>query len=241
MGNPSTRLAGEGRAALVADIEAVTRELPHLDPDLREVMTGFFSLVSAQTAEVGRTRQRCARRIKRFVASGTLEHSRGVTRQLNDALTSAHDLLSISLADSRIGIEVPLVRTDFNSIGAVAFKIRDAIPPSQAETSHGEVNLSAFSALASQVDAAELADLVNGAVAAGPLALSDAIGMLDSAYLGHVIVLWSWALKQPLSQPESDAESVRVRFRSLEGADREIEIPRLVFTEPIPTASESML
>jgi len=65
--------------------------------------------------------------------------------------------------------------------------------------------------------------------------------MLDSAYLGHVIVLWSWALKQPLSQPESDAESVRVRFRSLEGADREIEIPRLVFTEPIPTASESML
>ncbi|MCC5582423.1 DUF3375 family protein, partial [Microtetraspora sp. AC03309] len=162
----------EQRAALVADIEAVTRELPHLDPDLREVMTGFFSLVSAQTAEVGRTRQRCARRIKRFVASGTLEHSRGVTRQLNDALTSAHDLLSISLADSRIGIEVPLVRTDFNSIGAVAFKIRDAIPPSQAETSHGEVNLSAFSALASQVDAAELADLVNGAVAAGPLALS---------------------------------------------------------------------
>ncbi len=72
----------------------VTRQLPHLDPDLRAVMTGFFSLVSAQTAEVGRTRQRCARRIKRFVASGTLEQSRGVTRQLNDALASAHELLS---------------------------------------------------------------------------------------------------------------------------------------------------
>ncbi|WP_264077790.1 DUF3375 domain-containing protein [Mycolicibacterium houstonense] len=228
----------EQRAALVADIDAVTRELPHLDPGLREVMTGFFSLVSAQTAEVGRTRQRCARRIKRFVASGTLEHSRGVTRQLNDALASAHELLSVSLADSRIGIEVPLVRTDFNSIGAVAFKIRDAIPPSQAETAEGEVNLSAFSALASQVDAAELADLINGAVASGPLSLPDAIGMLDSAYLGHVIVLWSWALKQPAP---GDAESVRVRFRSLEGADREIEIPRLVFTEPIPTATESML
>lgn len=230
----------EQRAALVSDIEMVTRQLPHLDPDLRAVMTGFFSLVSAQTAEVGRTRQRCARRIKRFVASGTLEQSRGVTRQLNDALASAHELLSVSLADSRIGIEVPLVRTDFNSIGAVAFKIRDAIPPSQAESSEGEVNLSAFSALASQVDAAELAELINGAVAAGPLSLPDAIGMLDSAYLGHVIVLWSWALKQHQPGVES-AQSVQVRFRSLEGADREIEIPRLVFTEPIPTASESIL
>ena len=229
----------EQRAALVSDIEEVTRELPHLDPDLREVMTGFFSLVSAQTAEVGRTRQRCARRIKRFVASGTLEHSRGVTRQLNDALNSAQELLGVSLADSRIGVPVPLVRTDFNSIGAVAFKIRDAIPPSPAEPSDGQVNLSAFSALASQVDAAELAEVVNGAVASGPLPLPDAIELLDSAYLGHVIVLWSWALKQPLTQPDTDA--VRVRFRSLEGADREIEIPRLVFTEPIPTASESML
>ena len=31
----------------------------------------------------------------------------------------------------------------------------------------------------------------------GPLSLPDAVGLLDSAYLGHVIVLWSWALKQP--------------------------------------------
>lgn len=62
--------------------------------------------------------------------------------------------------------------------------------------------------------------------------------MLDSAYLGHVIVLWSWALKQPAV---GNAESVRVRFRSLEGPDREIEVPKLVFTEPIPIVSESLL
>lgn len=228
----------EQRAALMADIEMVTAQLPHLDPGLREVMTGFFSLVSAQTAEVGRTRQRCARRIKRFVASGTLEESRGVTRQLNDALASAHELLSVSLVDSRVGLEIPLARPDVSSIGAVAFKIRDAVPPTPAEPSAGEVNLSAFAALAAQVDAAELADLVNGAVESGPLPLPEAIGMLESAYLGHVIVLWSWALKQPNAD---SPESVRVRFQSLEGADREIEVPRLVFTEPIPTATESLL
>ncbi|MCV7287947.1 DUF3375 domain-containing protein [Mycolicibacterium wolinskyi] len=228
----------EQRAGLVADIEMVTSQLPHLDPGLREVMTGFFTLVSAQTAEVGRTRQRCARRIKRFVASGTLEESRGVTRQLNDALASAHDLLKVSLADSRVGLEVPLARADFNSIGAVAFKIRDAVPPTPAEPSDGEVNLSAFAALAAQVDATELADLVNAAVERGPLPLPEAIGMLDSAYLGHVIVLWSWALKQP---HDDGIETVRVRFQSLEGADREIEVPALVFTEPIPIVSESLL
>ncbi|MGV0744000.1 DUF3375 domain-containing protein [Mycolicibacterium sp. XJ870] len=232
----------EQRAALVADIALVTSQLPQLDPGLREVMTGFFTLVSAQTAEVGRTRQRCARRIKRFVASGTLEESRGVTRQLNDALASAHDLLNVSLVDSRLGMEVPLARADLNSIGAVAFKIRDAVPPTPAQSSDGEVNLSAFAALATQVDAAELAELINDAVESGPLPLPEAIGMLDSAYLGHIIVLWSWALKQPLKQPSVDgAESVRVRFQSLEGADREIEVPRLVFTEPIPTVSESLL
>lgn len=228
----------EQRAGLVADIEMVTSQLPHLDPGLREVMTGFFTLVSAQTAEVGRTRQRCARRIKRFVASGTLEESRGVTRQLNDALASAHELLKVSLADSRVGLEVPLARADFNSIGAVAFKIRDAVPPTPAEPSDGEVNLSAFAALAAQVDATELADLVNAAVERGPLPLPAAIGMLDSAYLGHVIVLWSWALKQP---HDDGIETVRVRFQSLEGADREIEVPALVFTEPIPIVSESLL
>lgn len=226
------------RAGLVADIAMVTSRLPTLDPDLREVMSGFFNLVSAQTAEVGRTRQRCARRIKRFVASGTLEQSRGVTRQLNDALASAHELLNVSLVDSRVGMEVPLARADFNSIGAVAFKIRDSIPPTPAESSEGEVNLSAFAALAQQVDAAELAELVNSALTAAPLSLPDAIGLLESAYLGHVIVLWSWALRQPHAD---GAESVRVRFQSVEGTDREIEVPRLVFTEPIPTASESLL
>ncbi len=50
--------------------------------------------------------------------------------------------------------------------------------------------------------------------------------------LGHVIVLWSWALTQP--NPEA-TESTTVRFRSLDGRDREIAVPRLTFTEPITT------
>ena len=75
-------------------------------------------------------------------------------------------------------------------------------------------------------------DLLNHAITDGPVSLPDAVAMLDTAYLGHVIVLWSWALKQP--NPES-IESATVRFRSLDGRDREMAVPRLAFTEPITT------
>jgi hypothetical protein len=80
-----------------------------------------------------------------------------------------------------------------------------------------------------------MSDMINDAITDGPLSLPDAVEMLDSAYLGHVIVLWSWALKQPVhpAAAAKAAESVTVRFQSLDGRDREMEVPQLMFTEPI--------
>jgi Protein of unknown function (DUF3375) len=78
-----------------------------------------------------------------------------------------------------------------------------------------------------------MSDMLNTAISTGPVSLPDAVAMLDIAYLGHVIVLWSWALKQP--NPDNTSESATVRFRSLDGRDREIAVPRLTFTEPITT------
>ena len=229
----------EQRASVLADIAAATANLPGLDPGLREVMSGFFSLVSQQIGEVLRTEQRCGQRIKRFFASGTLEQSRGIARQLNEALSAAQELLKVSLADSRIGMEAPLARPAITSIGALTFKIRDPTPPAPAQPSDGEVNLSAFAALAAQVDVTALAEMINLSVNVSPVSLPEAVAMLESAYLGHVIVLWAWALKQPAVGAGEDA--VRVRFRSIDGPDREIEVPRLMFSEPIPTATESLL
>jgi len=77
-----------------------------------------------------------------------------------------------------------------------------------------------------------MSDMLNQARRDGPVSLPDAVAMLDTAYLGHIIVLWSWALTQP--DPETE-ESTTVRFRSLDGRDREIAVPRLTFTEPITT------
>jgi hypothetical protein len=83
-----------------------------------------------------------------------------------------------------------------------------------------------------------MSEMINTAISSGTkLSLPDAVAMLDAAYLGHVIVLWSWALKQPESGQVS--ESVTVRFQSLDGRDREMEVPYLSFTEPVSTLMEA--
>lgn len=218
------------RAEFEADIATVAATLPELDPELRKVMAGFFELVGHQIDEVERIQQRCAQRIKRFTAFGTLEQTRGVARQLNDAIGAARVLLKVSLTDSRLPIDVPLARHAISSVGALSFKINDLSAPKPAQIAEGEVDLSTFAALTTQVDAPAMSEMINTALRDAPLSLPDAVAKLDSAYLGHVIVLWSWALKQPGAQ---HAEPATVRFRSLDGRDREIEVPNLMFTEPV--------
>ncbi len=228
----------ESRARLVADIDTITRHLPAIDTGLRAVMDNFFGLVNQQMTEVGRTRQRCARRIRRFVAAGTLEQSRGIARQLNDALSTANALLKTSLADRRIGYELPVATPTVTSVGRLAFEIRDPAPPEKALPADVTTNLESFASLAGQVDTVELTEVVNTAVLAGPVALGDVLAQVEEPYLAHVIVLWAWALKQPGDAP---AETVTVRFRSLGGQDRQIEVPALTFTEPIPTVEVDLV
>jgi hypothetical protein len=223
------------RAEFEADVAAVAEALPALDPALRKVMAGFFELVGHQIDEVERIQQRCAQRVKRFTAFGTLEQSRGVARQLNEAIGAARALLKTSLTDSRLDLELPLARHAFSSVGALSFRIGDLSNPKPAQAAGNEVDLSSFSALTTQVDAPAISELINAEINSGAqLSLADAVSMLDSAYLGHVIVLWSWALKQPgAGRAGQIPASATVRFQSLDGRDREMEVPHLMFTEPI--------
>jgi len=222
------------RAEFEADVAAVAEALPALDPALRKVMAGFFELVGHQIDEVERIQQRCAQRVKRFTAFGTLEQSRGVARQLNEAIGSARALMKASLTDSRLDLELPLARHAISSVGALSFRIGDLTNPKPAAAAGNEVDLSSFAALTTQVDAPAMSELINAEINSGAqLSLPDAVALLDSAYLGHVIVLWSWALKQPVKTDTAALESVTVRFQSLDGRDREMEVPHLMFTEPI--------
>ena len=234
------------RAEFEADVAAVAEALPALDPALRKVMAGFFELVGHQIDEVERIQQRCAQRVKRFTAFGTLEQSRGVARQLNEAIGAARALLKASLTDSRLDLELPLARHAISSVGALSFRIGDLSNPRPAQAADNDVDLSSFAALTTQVDAPAMSEMINTAITAGPLSLPDAVEMLSTdgqgAYLGHVIVLCSWALKQTVHPADSvrATESVTVRFQSLDGRDREMEIPHLMFTEPISSLLEAV-
>jgi hypothetical protein len=158
-----------------------------------------------------------------------------VARQLNEAIGGARALLKASLTDSRLDLELPLARHSFSSVGALSFRIGDLSNPKPAQAAGTEVDLTSFAALTTQVDAPAMSEMINTAITNGPVSLPDALEMLScegqGAYLGHVIVLWSWALKQPDTARAS--ESVTVRFQSLDGHDREMEVPHLMFTEPI--------
>jgi len=224
------------RARLRADVATVTSGLPDLDAGLRDVMKNFFKLVSAQIGEVGRVEQRCAQRIRRFFASGTAEQARGLARQLNEALLSGHALLRKSVVDSPTQAGLPMGRSAISTIGALSFAIKDPAPPAPAEEATPVLDLSGFSGLATQVDMPALTAMVNTAVAAGPVSLPEIVGMVDSPYLADVVVLWALALKQDSATSQAGAQPVR--FLSFDGRDRVIDIPVLMFREPVPSLEE---
>lgn len=225
------------RARLRADIRAVVEGLPELDAHLRDVMVSFFQRVSAQIGEVVRVEQRCGIRIKRFFAAGTAEQARGLARQINDALATGHALLCQSVVDSPTAAELPIGRSALTSIGALTFDIQDPAPPRPAEQAAPPDGLNGFDGLVTQVDIPKLTALVNQAVGAGPVSLPEMIGMVDTPYLGDIVVLWALAVRQ---DPESaaSADTQRVRFQAVGGGDRVMEVPALIFREPVSAVGE---
>jgi hypothetical protein len=237
----------EKRVRLATDIAAVTAHLPGLNPELRQVLSRFFDLVQQQTSEVGRIQQRCAQRIKRFVASGTLEQHRGLARQLNRATDAANALLRTSLADSAIAMPLPLAPAAVTSIGVLDFTIIDPAPPEPAAAAEPELDDWALAELAGQVDAPKLAGLVNNAVKTlGEVSLPMVISMLDEPHLGDIVVLWSWALSQPSGESGNTTSTTGtevVRFQSREGdiPERSVRIPALIFSHPVPLELEAAI
>jgi hypothetical protein len=94
---------------------AVAEVLASPDSALCKVMAGFCELVGDRIDEVERIEQRCAQR-KRCTVFLAMEQSRGVARQLNEAIGAGRALLKSSLNDCRRDIEVPLARHAIRSL-----------------------------------------------------------------------------------------------------------------------------
>ncbi|AMU23404.1 DUF3375 family protein [Mycobacteroides abscessus] len=221
------------RARLKVDIDLITDRLPNLHPGLRDVMRSFFKLVNAQIGEVARVEQRCAQRINRFFRSGTAEQARGLARQINEAIARAQSLLEESIVDSPTKVDFPIGALAATSIDQLAFNIQDPTPPQPAREAAPPADLSGFGALAAQVDMVALTELVNTAVAVGPVSLPAVVGMVETPFLGDVMVLWSMASKQDSAQKRATRP---VRFRSIAGGECVMEVPELYFHELLPDA-----
>jgi hypothetical protein len=149
------------RAEFEADVAAVADALPALDPALRKVMAGFFELVGHQIDEVERIQQRCAQRVKRFTAFGTMEQSRGVARQLNEAIGSGRALLKSSFTDSR--------SANPPTVGAVAAtscnpRVVSCAAPTNAAVHPAVANAMAIRSRGASRSAGEESSNVNGAM-----------------------------------------------------------------------------
>jgi hypothetical protein len=224
------------RARLRTDIDLITDGLPDLHPGLRDVMRSFFKLVNAQIGEVARIEQRCAQRINRFFRSGTAEQARGLARQINEAIAGAQSLLGESIVDSPTKVDFPMGAIATTSAGQLAFTIQDPTPPRAAREAAAPADLSEFSALAAQVDMTALTELVNTAVAVGPVSLPEVVGMVETPFLGDVMVLWSMASKQDTAAARTATRPVR--FQSIAGGECVMEIPELFFHEALPGAEQ---
>ncbi len=64
------------------------------------------------------------------------------------------------------------------------------------------------------------------------MSLPEAFSLVDDAYLGELLVLWTWAQAQPQGEA-NHSSTVTVQFRSIEGSDRQMQVPLLMFTEPV--------
>jgi hypothetical protein len=60
--------------------------------------------------------------------------------------------------------------------------------------------------------------------------------MVETPFLGDVMVLWSLASKQNDDGGQKPTRSVR--FRSIAGGDCEMDIPELLFHEPLSDAEQ---
>ena len=103
----SIALSGSRRSALVDSYPGAADELSMEDNNTRRSTVETFRGTGRWSPHAfGRAIQR----VKRFTAFGTMEQSRGVARQLNEAIGAARALLKSSFTDSRSANPPPWAR-----------------------------------------------------------------------------------------------------------------------------------
>ncbi len=225
---------------MIQNIKLLTEKLVELDPRTREEMLNFFPRVKAHTVEVGRVAGRSANRVNTHFQFGTSDRSRGLNRQLNEAFAAGQELLKLSSADSLTKITVPFATVTVTSIERYIISCAEEIPAKPADDSEPLMDLDDVPGFGTQVDVPALIELVNDAVAMGPVSLQEVVGMVENPFFGDISTLLHFALQQ--NDVAGDYPRRPVNYYRYPTGERCVaELPELFFTKKLSNTKRAPL
>jgi hypothetical protein len=222
------------RARLEADISEILDRVPDLPAHLAESLGTFIDRTWQRVQEVEGIRKGAFRRISNFVRGGDAAHYRGMRTRVAEAQAAAAGAFLAASAGRDTGFAVPLGGLTAESVGRLRLDEGMLARPDAIAAAGSDFTIDP-SALASleAVDMDALRDAAGRAMdSRGGLAtLSEVLAELRGARTGDVIGLWLLATRHG----EVDGTAQQTVTVSTRHGPREITLPYLVFTGPMPS------
>ena len=222
------------RTRLEADIGEILDRVPELPAHLAESLGSFIDRTWQRVQEVEGIRKGAFRRISNFVRGGDAGHYRGMRTRVAEAQAAAAGAFLAVSAGRDTGFAVPLGGLAAESAGRLRLDEGMAARPDEIAAAGDDFPIDP-AALAS-LEAVDL-DALRAAAgramdARGGLAtLPEVLAELPGARTGDVLGLWLLATRHG-EVDESARETVTASTRL---GPREITLPYLAFTSPLPS------
>jgi hypothetical protein len=222
------------RARLEADISETLDRVPGLPPHLAESLGTFIDRTWQRVQEVEGIRKGAFRRISNFVRGGDAAHYRGMRTRVAEAQAAAAGAFLAASAGRHTGFAVPLGGLTAESVGRLRPDEGISARPDSiaAAGSDFPIDPAALASLET-VDMDALRAAVGRArdSRGGLATLPEVLAELPDARTGDVIGLWLLATRHG-EVDDAVRETVTASTRH---GPREITLPYLVFTGPLPS------
>ncbi|MFF5264559.1 DUF3375 family protein [Actinomadura viridis] len=222
------------RAQLEGDIDQILTRVRTLPPHLAESLRGFIGTTWQRVRDVERLRSAAFRRMSRFVQAGDARYYQGMRQRIGEARGLAAGAFSAAHAGRDIGFVVPMGSVVTESVGRLRLNEGMAGSPDPVIDSSDEFPFDPAALRGREaIDWLALRTAVSAALATGPghAPLTAVLDHLIEPRIGDVIGLWELATRH--GRVDQDT-TVSVRVHAGEDRRRDITLPSLAFTRPVP-------
>ena len=220
------------RARLEADISEILERVPGLPEHLAGSLGTFIDRTWQRVQEVEGIRRGAFRRISHFVRGGDAAHYRGMRARVTEAQAAAAGAFLAVSGRRDTGFAAGTGRLASDSTGRLRL---DEGAPSRPDAIGDAPGFTVSPAAAGGLEAVDM-EALRAAVAramdarGGIATLPEVLAGLPGARSGDVIALWHLAARYGEADDDS-TETVTVATR---GGPRDITLPYLAFTRPLP-------